>query len=129
MSKRLLIWDENWADEFDVYGFEFVDGVAVDTVIKVLERVEDGDPVSDEYYFGTNEAVDLDSDTVLDTLKNASEPSEEELAVIIKYLGNGGGEGFFGRICSRILDYDPEDDEEEPILTDEEREIIEKYAW
>lgn len=125
-KQRLLIWDQNWADEFDVFGFELVDDIAVQTVIKVLERIEDEDPVADEYYFGTNEAIDLCSGEVLDVLKNAGEPSDEECAIITKYLRSENGQTFFDRICTRILDFNAEEDR---ILTPEEEELLEKYTW
>lgn len=128
-KKRLLIWDQCWADEFDIFGFELIDDIAVKTVIEVLERLEDDDPVSDEYYFGTNEAIDLDSESVLDTLKNASEPSESEFATISKYLGEEAGQTFFDIICTKILDFNEGCDDEDRILTDEERKLLEKYAW
>lgn len=128
-KKRLLIWDQCWADEFDIFGFEFVDDIAVKTVIEILERVEDDDPVADEYYFGTNEAMDLCSGEVLGVLKNAAEPSEEEVAIIVKYLGDGNGQTFFDRICTRILDFNEGCDDEDRILTDKERKLLEKYAW
>ena len=125
-KQRLLIWDQCWADEFDIFGFELVDDIAVQTVIKVLENIEDGDPVAGEYYFGTNEAIDLDYETVLDILKNAGEPSEEECTVINKYLGKGNGQTFFDHICSRILEFNAEEDR---ILTPEEENLLENYAW
>ena len=125
-KQRLLIWDQCWADEFDIFGFELVDDIAVQTVIKVLESIEDGDPVAGEYYFGTNEAIDLDYETVLDILKNAGEPSGEECAVINKYLGKGNGQTFFDHICSRILEFNAEEDR---ILTPEEESLLENYAW
>ena len=128
-KQRLLTWDQNYADEFDVFGFELVDDIAVQTVIKVLESIEDGDPVADEYYFGTNEAIDLCSGEVLDVLKDAGEPSEEEVASITKYLGDKNGQTFFDQICIRILDFNKGCDDEERILTDEERKLLEKYAW
>lgn len=124
-KQRLLIWDQNYADEFDVFGFELVDDIAVQTVIKVLGSIEDGDPVAGEYYFGTNESVDLDSETVLDTLKNAGEPSEEECAVINEYLGIKNGQTFFDLVCCRILDFNAEEDR---ILTPEEVRLLENYA-
>ncbi len=124
-KQRLLIWDQNYADEFDVFGFELVDDIAVQTVIKVLESIEDGDPVADEYYFGTNEAIEFCSGEVLDVLKNAGEPSEEECAVINKYLGNESGLTFFNRICYKILDFNAEEDR---ILTPEEERLLEDYA-
>lgn len=128
-KQRLLIWDQNWADEFDIFGFEFVDDIAVQTVINVLERIDDEDPVADEYYFGTNEAIDLCSEEVLDVLKDAGEPSEKERAVINKYLGKGNGQTFFDQICTRILDFNEGCDDEDRILSDEERRLLEKYAW
>lgn len=128
-KKCLLIWYKCWADEFDVFGFEFVDGIAVKTVIEILERVEDDDPVADEYYFGTNEALDLCSEEVLGVLKDAAEPSEEEIATITKYLGVGNGQTFFGQICTKILDFDKECSDEDRILTDEEKKLLEEYAW
>lgn len=127
-KRRLLIWDQCCADEFDIFGFELVDDIAVKTVIEILERVED-DPVADEYYFGTNEAVDLGSEEVLDTLKNDGGPSEEEIATITKYLGNRKGQTFFDQICARILNFNMRCDDEDRILTDKEIKLLEEYAW
>lgn len=128
-KKRLLIWDQCWADEFDIFGFELVDDIAVKAVIEILERVEDDDPVADEYYFGTNEAIDLCSEEVLGVLKDAAEPSEEEVAIITKYLGDGNGQTFFVLICTRILGFNEECSDEDKILTDEEKKLLEEYAW
>ena len=129
MSKKLLIWDQNYADEFDIFGFELVDSEVVDLAIRVIENAEDEDPIAGECDFGTNESIDLDSDSVLDALKNAKELTEEELEVITRCLGKGQGHTFFDRVCSRLLDYDSEFEEEDRPLTDSEAELLNKYSW
>ena len=128
MKKRLLIWDENYSDEFDVYGFELVDSKVVDLAIRIIESIDD-DPIAGEYYFGTNESIDLDSDSVLDTLKNAKELTEEELEVITRCLEEEQGHTFFDRVCSCLLDYDSEFEGEDRPLTDSEAELLSKYSW
>lgn len=51
MSKVLVIFSHNWADEFDVYGFSVYDKDKWESLLKSFKEYED----FNGFYFGTNE--------------------------------------------------------------------------
>jgi len=82
MSKVLVKFQKDWADEFDVYGFKIFDSLAE------WEATADAGADS-EYYFGTNEGWDAGDFSESDFKVQAI--GDAEAADIIAVLGRQYG--------------------------------------
>ena len=111
MSKLLLVtYDDNYGDEFDLYGFKIMTQEDFDEMIVTAEKAIDDNP-DREYYFGTNEAMQYSS---VDEYRNAFSVKEitfEEAQLITKLFDlseiNGKIYGQFGH----FFELEPDDDD------------------
>ena len=82
MKYYLVRYNGNWADEFDVYFHQVMSG-------KELNELEDAVASTDwereEFYFGTNEALDFSTSELLKWI-NAAEPITEEQFKVLEEL-------------------------------------------
>jgi hypothetical protein len=110
----LVKYEDNWADEFDIYGFEIFNQRQFDflnVVINDIRKVGDF-----EYYFGTNEYIDYTSVQGVRNALEFKEISKEEFETL-KKLGLGVyGEDFASSLVERYVDH----------LEEEEFEAIQK---
>lgn len=122
MSKLLLvIYDDNYGDEFDLYGFKIMTQEDFDDMIGTAEKVITDNP-DREYYFGTNEAMQYSSIREYRNAMKVQEISVEEAKTIAKLFGiseiDGKFYGSFGHFFELESDdddwdYDGEEDEDE----------------
>lgn len=87
---KLIIWDEDWSDEFSIFGFETMHETDYDRLIAELKKaIEEGDDKEEEWYFGTNECMYWCYSDILRILENSTQDiTDEENAVIRKLFGH-----------------------------------------
>ena len=87
MKNYLIIWDEDWADEFNIFGYEMLFESELNELIKAIESMpEEERKEEEEFYFGTNEYLYLSYDEILAKLLEASLLTDEEYSIIIKFF-------------------------------------------
>lgn len=75
----LVVYDGNYADEFDVYFHDVMTGKQlIDTINEITFR----DFYEEEFYFGTNECIDVTSEELVSKLMNARLLTEEQVRVL-----------------------------------------------
>lgn len=98
---KLIIWEIDWADEFDTFGFDIVESekfFELESILKKFVKLGD-DP--EEYYFGTNEFHRLKPSEVLEILNKAKDVDEESLKVLDKFFKRDSGMCFFDILDTR----------------------------
>lgn len=98
--KKLIIWDLNWADEMDVWGYEIVSPEEVSHLQSLIQKVKksgvyDDGKIEWSFCIGTNEEVEISAREALRTLENAKSISTEEAKIISSCLGRENGFVFF----------------------------------
>lgn len=85
MNKKyyLVQYDGNYADEFDVY-FHMV--MSETELEEAKEYISKTDWEEEEFYFGTNESIYVNTEELMECLNNASEITPEQYKVL-KDLG------------------------------------------
>lgn len=102
----LVVWNENWADEFDILGIEVIADKYRDCLIEKLKKaVNNNINREKEYYFGTNEFIMFDYSYVLEVLKEAKKLTETENKVLFDLELVGEGQTFLD-IIEMQLDED-----------------------
>lgn len=118
MKKKIIVWDENWTDEFDIFGFSIVNEILL---IKIIEDIKLYPEYYEdvEFYFGTNEAINFIADDLIYLLNQAQYISEEK-EIIIKNLFFGHqyiddlnniyevGNAFFGHLFQYYIERENE---------------------
>lgn len=106
MSKVIITWDSNWADEMDISGFSIVsDQEAKDLKKKLNER-----KTSFTICVGTNEDIDYDNGSDLLSELSFKKISDEDAKIIRKYVGDEFG---FTEFLSQVEYWDDEEEDED----------------
>lgn len=92
--------DTNWADEFDVLGFEIMPQGQWDEYVAGLDKVKW--PL--EQYYGTNEYFDIDSKEAFLQGVTAQPITEQEADIFRKFFNKYGGKVLFGFPIPDILE-------------------------
>lgn len=79
MKYYLIKYDGNYADEFDVYFHSVVDE---NTLLDIRRGIEDWEYEWNEYYFGTNESLEISRDDALEALDAAILLTDEQYKVL-----------------------------------------------
>lgn len=104
----LVVWDEDWADEFNIFGIEVItDGYRDCLIEKLKKAINNNIDREGDYYFGTNEFITLDYSCILEMLKEARKLTEVESKVLFDLELVGGGQTFLDNV-ERRLDEDLE---------------------
>jgi hypothetical protein len=102
----LVVWNEDWADEFNIFGIEVItDGYRDRLIEKLKKAVNNNINREKEYYFGTNEFIMFDYSYVLEVLKEAKKLTETESKVLFDLELVGEGQTFLD-IIEMQLDED-----------------------
>lgn len=117
MSKVLVKWSDNWADEMDVEGFAIMDGSEWKEFQETARRVNSPISIS----VGTNEEVEYPNGTALLENIKAKKITTDEAKTIIKFFGECGGHDNF-RYCLEDALEDEEQYEEEGYYEEEDDE-------
>lgn len=114
---NVFIKEYDYADEFDypvVFAFKG-DKQELIKLIKECEQYVDFTQ-ENEFYFGTNEALDFSVDDILSMIDNAKLITAEELEVLNKFKVLSLGINMLDRVRSHIIDAICEDDPEELLI-------------
>lgn len=101
MKYYIVRYRGNWADEFNVYFHQ----VMSDTELAELkDAIASTNWNNEEFYFGTNEALDFSTSELLSYLEDAEEINEEQFKVLqeLDLLSVSFGDGLN---WSSILEY------------------------
>ena len=105
----LVKYEFDYADEFDVYGFQILSDKEWENIQEAIKRTT----YPQEYYFGTNEEIIIDSaDELLRGFK-ATKITDEEVEVFKKFFGKSysdsvsfGWDGPFDAIMESLSEED-----------------------
>lgn len=90
--KKLILYEDNYADEFDVYGMSIVTEEFWNWYIETARRLfEQGKGI--EYSFGTNEFVEYNSLSDFMSCFTVKNIPEEHAEIVKMYFGENYGEG------------------------------------
>lgn len=78
----LVKFKDNWADEFDVHGFEVMSGKEIEQLKEAILKVEY--PL--EAYFGTNEGFTFDSAIEINQSLEIKELTKEEADIFNRFF-------------------------------------------
>ena len=79
MKKYLVQYNGNYADEFDVYFHSIMTEEQLEEAKGLIQKV---DWDEEEFYFGTNEYIDVSSSELLRNLNKAKEITDEQFKVL-----------------------------------------------
>lgn len=79
MKYYLVRYNGNWADEFDVY---FHQVMSEGELKEAKDTIAATDWNCEEFYFGTNEALDFSTSELMSFLNRAEEITEEQFKVL-----------------------------------------------
>lgn len=91
MSKTIIKWDSNWADEMDIQGFVIVDAKAAKEFKDQLKTVKNGFTVC----IGTNEDIEYSNGKDMLSDLTFEDLSEDEAETIINAIGDEYGHTSF----------------------------------
>lgn len=95
MKHYLVTYGGNYADEFDVYFHIVMDE---NELAKAKEKVEDWEYEWEEYYFGTNESIEVSREEIMECLNDARLLTDNEFEVLTNLnltdIGFGDGLNF-----------------------------------
>jgi len=106
MSKVIITWDSNWADEMDIAGFSIVSEQAAKDLKKKLNERK----TSFTICVGTNEDIEYSDGSELLSELSFKKISDEDVKVIRKYIGDEFG---FTEFQDQVEYWDDEEDEED----------------
>jgi hypothetical protein len=109
MSKVIITWDSNWADEMDIAGFSIVS----DKEAKDLKKKLNDRQTSFTICVGTNEDIEYSDGSELLGELSFKKISDEDAKVIRKYVGDEFGFTEFLTQVEYWDDGEDEDDEDE----------------
>lgn len=131
----LVDCDFNWADEFDLAGFEILSRGELLSMKEDMEKLDRTNDYDYEYeiYFGTNESLDFSPSDVIDIIDKVLKQtpiSEDDAKVIDRVMGSCRAVISLSEIVERIweeakdngFDEDADDDDDEESSEDDEEE-------
>lgn len=100
---KIVIWDSDWADEFNIFGFEIITQKDYKRLVDALTAaIADGEDLNEEYYFGTNEFMEYSYSEILDILSSSRELDLNEYEVILNIFGTNAGQTFLSSVEMRL---------------------------
>ena len=118
MSKVLVKWSDNWADEMDVEGFVIMDNSEWKEFQETAKKVNS--PIS--ICVGTNEEIEYpNGDALLENI-TTKKLTSDEAKTITKFFGEYGGHDNFRYCLEDALEDEYEVETEEGYYEDEEDE-------
>lgn len=102
---RLIIWDDNWSDEFDIFGFEIITEKRYREITDALTAaIADDKNLEREYCFGSNECMYYSYSQIRVILFNSKIIELNEYEVITDIFGNCAGQTFLDSIEENLID-------------------------
>ena len=91
----LIVWDQNWVDEFDLLGFDIVTETWYTAILNAIDNyLKDHEDKEFEFYFGSNECWPATLSDVKEILKDAKEINGKQLEVLNSLFGVSAGQCF-----------------------------------
>jgi hypothetical protein len=118
MSKVLVKWSGNWADEMNVEGFVIMDDSEWKEYQETAKKVNSPFSIS----VGTNEDIEYPNGTALLENIKAKKLTTDEAKTIVKFFGEYGGQDYFRYCLDDALEDEYEVEDEESYYEDEEDE-------
>lgn len=101
MSYKLIKFNGDWADEFNLYGFSIMTAVAWDEIERELTNADQSIEIED-VYFGTNEAMNWNCTAdFLQDLEVIS-ISEKEAEILKRLFGHCFGYTFIDEVLEKL---------------------------
>lgn len=119
MTKVIVTGEYDYADEFDYPVFSAFSSTFRDLMLDNMKWFPDG---SEEFGFGTNEALEFERSDIEDMLGDSQVITDEELAVIVKFGCNAGLD-----VIDQAFDMLVEAMEEQGDLDDEIKAMMDAY--
>lgn len=106
MKSYLIVWNDDWADEFYIFGYEILSEARIQRFIKAIESMPDEElNKEEEFYFGTNEYITFTYKDMLKKLRNTVLLTDSEYDTIIKLFGDRSkGQYFFDVVYDELVD-------------------------
>ena len=80
MKHYLVQYEGNYADEFDIYFHQVMTEDELERAKDLISKADWDD--EEEFYFGTNEWIEVDSSELLEALSSAKEITEDQYKVL-----------------------------------------------
>ena len=93
----LIIWDKDWGDEFNTFGFDVIEKSIYTTILDLLVMEEEdneelcdklSDALSGEYGFGTNEEHYFELNDIKEVFEDAILLSQNQFEVLLQLFGS-----------------------------------------
>lgn len=106
MKSYLVVWNDDWADEFNIFGYEILSEARIQRFIKAIESMSEEElNEEEEFYFGTNEYIYYTYKDMLEKLQEATLLTDSEYNTIIKLFGGRSkGQYFFDVVYDELVD-------------------------
>lgn len=102
---RLILWDNDWADEFTTSGYDIISESTYQEAMLNLLTCDNAlkDKLENtEFYFGTNEYHQFSFDEITEIFANAVAISEDDAITLNKFLGMSYGITFTYEILEEL---------------------------
>ena len=104
MKHYLVVYDGNYADEFNVYFHQVMSEDELESAKNIIDKTNWD---YEEFYFGTNEWIDINTYDLIECLNGARELTDEQYKVLqdlgLCNMGFGDGLNWDG-IIERAID-------------------------
>lgn len=101
----LIVWDQDWADEFDLFGFDIVTETWYKAILNAIDNyLKDHEDEEFEFYFGTNEFWPATLSDVKEILKDAKEINYKQLEALNSLFGVSAGQCFLEDVESILIE-------------------------
>lgn len=101
----LIVWNQDWADEFDLFGFDIVTETWYKTILNAIDNyLKDHEDEEFEFYFGTNEFWSATLSDVKKILKDAKEINDKQLEALNSLFGVSAGQCFLEDVESVLIE-------------------------
>lgn len=101
----LIVWDQDWADEFDLFGFDIVTETWYKAILNAIDNyLKDHENEEFEFYFGTNEFWPATLSDVKEILKDAKEINDKQLEALNSLFGVSAGQCFLEDVESILIE-------------------------
>lgn len=101
----LIIWHQDWADEFYTFGFDIITenerSAVLDAISNYLKNEDDEEL---ELHFGTNESITIRFSEIEYIISEATELNNNQFEVLTDLFGFRAGQHFFNRIENILIE-------------------------
>ena len=101
----LIVWDQDWADEFNLFGFDIVTGTWYKAILNAIDNyLKDHKNKEFEFWFGSNEYWPATLSDVKKILKKAKEINDKQYDALCSIFGTSAGQCFLEKVEDILID-------------------------